>query len=195
MTHAWLKDIPEGAARVTALSNVVPTLKTERTVLRLPRLSDWETLEPIWRTDRGIYIGGPMNGEDSFLDFNQTISSWFLRGFGFWTVTLAEDDNVIGLVGLGMEYGDQDLELGWLLIEAAEGQGLAFEAASAARDYARSQNLPTLVSYIDSRNARSQTLAQKLGATRDPAAEAALGPDVDAHVWRHWGDTSKGASQ
>ena len=74
---------------------------------------------------------------------------------------------------------------GFLLCPAAEGQGIAFEAASAVKAYAKGQlKLPSLVSYIDAGNQRSIALATRLGAYRDFAAETHI--NHEAQCWRHW---------
>lgn len=76
-------------------------------------------------------------------------------------------------------------ELGWMVYPQAEGQGVAFEPASALRDWARDDRcLPTLVSYIDTGNNRSIALAQRLGAWSDAMA---LRPGPDDLVYRHFG--------
>ena len=64
-----------------------------------------------------------------------------------------------------------ETELGWFLLDGYERRGLAFEAASAARDYAfRSIHPASLVSYIHRDNSRSIALAERLGAVSDPNA-------------------------
>ncbi|EFC85085.1 GCN5-related N-acetyltransferase [Parafrankia sp. EUN1f] len=57
-----------------------------------------------------------------------------------------------------------DPELGWRLKRSAWGQGLATEAAVAARDDAfRRLGLPEMISIIHPENVRSQRVAVKLG--------------------------------
>jgi RimJ/RimL family protein N-acetyltransferase len=85
----------------------------------------------------------------------------------------------VGFVLIGFEPGDLEPELGWLFLPAAEGQGYAAEAATAARHHALSVlGLPSLVSYIDPANDRSARLAARLGARRDGEVDG-------ADVWRH----------
>jgi RimJ/RimL family protein N-acetyltransferase len=58
-----------------------------------------------------------------------------------------------------------------MVLERAEGKGLAHEAALAVRGWAYgSRGLGALVSYIDPGNARSIRLAERLGARRDDEA-------------------------
>jgi RimJ/RimL family protein N-acetyltransferase len=69
---------------------------------------------------------------------------------------------------------------------SVQGKGFATEAAQAARDYAFGPlGLPTLVSTIDHNNDPSIRLSERLGATRDAAAEAAH--DNAIRVYRHPG--------
>ena len=83
-------------------------------------------------------------------------------------------------------------ELGWLLYPAAEGRGLAFEAASTLQNWAReTRRLPTLVSYVDPGNHRSRRLAERLGAVQDAAASR---PDPADLVYRHFG-TPQGTAE
>ncbi len=164
MMRPWTP-IPEGIALRDRLAGIFPVLTTERLTLRAPRSEDWATLEPIWRTDRGRFIGGPFNEEDAWLDFAQAAGGWVLRGIGFWTVTRNSDGGVLGIVGMGQEVFDPELELGWMLTTEAEGQGYAYEAAAAVLKYAFNDlGLETLISFIHCDNHRSIALAERLGA-------------------------------
>ena len=184
---AWLTS-PSGppAARVSALNALLPVLETDRLVLRPCRIDDWPRLEPIWTSDRAQFIDGPMNAQDAWLDFNQCMASWLLRGVGPLTITLKGDDNALGLVLLGTEYGDPSPELGWLLTEDAEGNGYATEAAAALRDWGFKE-LADFNSFVDKQNIASIRVAERLGATvtgNHPASG-------NVHVYSY----SKGAAQ
>ena len=63
------------------------------------------------------------------------------------------DGALLGFVLLGLEWGDAEPEIGWLFGAAAPG------------------------------HAASETVARRLGARRDSAAEAALGDGT--RIWRH----------
>jgi RimJ/RimL family protein N-acetyltransferase len=168
MTRAFLQPIAQAEPLRAALAALIPRLETERLVLRAPELGDWDRLEPIWRSDRGKHIGGPYDEEDAFFGFANSVAGWLLRGVGYWTVTRKADGAVLGLVGLGFETTDPELEFGWLMTEAAEGQGYATEAGIAVRGYAFDRlGLATLISIIARENDRSIVLAKRLGATED----------------------------
>ena len=68
--------------------------------------------------------------------------------------------------------------------EAGQGKGYAAEAARAARAHAfGALGWTTVVSTIDPGNAASVRVAERLGASRDAAAEAAHGYEI--LVYRH----------
>ncbi len=95
----------------------------------------------------------------------------------------ADYRTAIGMVGCW--YPDQwpEKEIGWLLWDGFEGQGLAVEAAIAARTQCYGPfGWTTAVSYIHTDNARSIALADRLGCTHDASA---VHPNPDALVFRH----------
>ena len=75
-------------------------------------------------------------------------------------------------------------ELGWALVREHWGNGYATEAARAVRDWARRErDVGRLVSLIAPGNARSQHVAERLGAS--PAETVRLFDSGDAVVWVH----------
>ncbi|NNF92028.1 MAG: GNAT family N-acetyltransferase [Boseongicola sp.] len=167
MTARHLLPTPGPAAEISAVFGaLVPQLETARTRLRAPRLADFVAYREIVCGDRGAFVGGPMSEEDAWLDFASLSSCWMLFGHGGWSVLDKREGRLLGFVVLGLEPGDQDVELGFLFLAEAEGRGYAFEAAQAIRDWAFTHlRLKTLDSYIDARNERSIALAGRLGAT------------------------------
>ena len=151
----------------------------------LGRLEDFEIYARIGASDRGRHLVADNTDRAAlWLDFTQMVATWLLRGHAVWTVEARTDGAVLGFVLIGFEPGDHEPELGYLFRETAEGRGYAQEAATAARDHALTTlALPGLVSTIDPDNARSIRLATRLGAARDPAAEAAHGNTI--RVYRH----------
>jgi RimJ/RimL family protein N-acetyltransferase len=184
MVHAAPCETPvagPAAAFAVALSAHLPVVKTARLVLRAPVLDDFGHWAEILTGPAGLWLGGPFDRDDAFTEFAAATGTWLLRGHGPWTVVRRTDGEVLGFVLIGFEPGDREAELGFLFRPAAEGQGYAHEAAVAARDHARDVlRLPSLVSYVDPANARTQRLAVRLGARRDGCVDG-------AQVWRHWG--------
>ena len=159
--------------RAAALRALVPPLATKRLSLRAPRLEDFDHFANILCTEQGRFVGGPMSRTAAWSEFTQVTAGWFLHGHGAWTIEQGKD--VMGFVLIGIEPGDHERELGYLLTERAEGQGIATEAAKAAHDFAFSHlRFETLVSYIDLDNAKSFAVAERLGGARDAKAEAAM---------------------
>ena len=170
----WLIPSTGGPAKLAAtLQAALPRLETARLVVRPAQLGDYAIWEEIMMGPNGEFLGGPWDERGAYLDFAQCVGSWFLRGFGLWTVESRETGDVLGFVAHGHEYGCLEAELGYLLTESAPGRGIATEAASAVRDYAFDVlKQDTLVLYFDPRNGASKAVALKLGAVQDKVAEA-----------------------
>ena len=144
-------------------------METARLRLRAPLITDFQIYAQIACSKRGQFMGGPMTREEAWNDFSRMCSIWLWRGHGAWTMVRKSDGPPLGVVVLGFEPGDQDPELGVALTQAAEGQGLAMEAAQSVRDYAfRSLNFSRLVSYVSPGNIRSIALMEALDAQREP---------------------------
>jgi len=164
-----------------------PTLHTERLVLRPHKLSDFEPLYELFGSDRARYMGGPFEAKKMWYWIAAEVGSWNLQGFGSWGVDRQSDGAFVGQIGINMPHHFPEPELGWVLLDAFEGHGYAFEAAQAARDwYWSATGATTLVSYVHRDNARSAALALRLGAHPDPQAPYAVGDTAqDTTVFRH----------
>lgn len=163
---------PSGAAAVFALQlqSQLPTLVTKRLILRAPKVEDFESYQQIVCSPRGRYMGGPLTREDAWADFCNATANWVLHGHGMWTIGCAGD--VAGFVMLGFEPGDQEPELGFMLLPRFEGRSVAHEAAEAAKSHAfDTLGWRGLVSYVDPENIRSARLAIRLGARPDGTVE------------------------
>lgn len=172
-----------GAPESGGVGAMIPTLSTTRLTLRGPALADFDIYAEILMSPRAEFIGGPFTRKGAWLDFCQETASWQLRGYGGFTAF--RDDQILGFVGLHLEYGDPERELGWVFTPEAEGHGYAHEAAHAVRDFAYDQlGWTTLVSYIAPGNTRSIRLAERMGAVHDKTAKRPEDfPDV--LVYRH----------
>lgn len=179
---------PGPAADLAArLASLLPVLEAGRVRLRAPTLADFPAWTEILCSPRALHLDGPFDRDGAFGEFAASVAGWLLRGHGIWTVEPITGGEALGFVLLGFEPGDHEPELGFMFRESAEGRGLAQEAALAARDWGWSHGLPSMVSYIDPDNARSVALAERLGARRDGAAEAAYDgtPDEGILVYRY----------
>lgn len=157
-------------------------IDTARLHLRRPEDGDW----PAYRAYRlSARSTSPMSEGEAWTHFAAFFGHWTLRGFGRLVAVLRATGQPIGHFGPFFPAGHPERELTWTLWDAGlEGQGLAFEGALAARDHAfGALGWTTAVSYIDPANTRSQALAARLGAVRDPAAPNPYGDATQ--VWRH----------
>ncbi|WP_293441425.1 GNAT family N-acetyltransferase [Planktotalea sp.] len=145
----------------------IPTLVSDALLLRAPLVEDFSLYAEVMCSERGQYMGGPLSRDDAWWGFVQLASGWMLHGHGGWSIVDVDSEELLGFVILGLEPGDQQIELGVLVSESNEGLSIAHEAAQMARTFAfDTLKLTELASYIHKDNTRSITLAERLGAKR-----------------------------
>lgn len=165
-------------------SFTIPTLETDRLILRGPEARDLDGFVDYLTSDRSIYTGGPKTPGDAWRAFAVEIGHWHIRGYGSWSVTEKGSDEAVGIVGHWHPGDWPEREIGWILWPQAEGKGIAFEAAQAVLKHTfDTLEWATAVSYIDRENARSVALAKRLGAQLDPMADTP--DDSTCFVYRH----------
>ncbi|WP_179429446.1 GNAT family N-acetyltransferase [Spelaeicoccus albus] len=86
------------------------------------------------------------------------------HGFGPWIIEL-HDGTFVGDCGLTVQTveGERLVEVGYHLMPAWHGRGLATEAACAVRDEARDGGISHLIAIIRPANLPSQRVAEKIG--------------------------------
>lgn len=163
---------------------IVPTLETERLVLRPWREVDHELHARFCADEQAQrFIGGACGPEEAWRRMAVFIGHWQLRGYGPWVITLKGDDRFIGRAGSNFPLGWPEPEIGWSLLAEHQGRGLATEAARAARDHAyRVLGWPTAISLIADGNIGSERVAQRLGAVRERTLDFR---GKSAGIWRH----------
>ena len=162
---------------------VAPTLTTERLTLRMHRPEDFEAYADLCTSDRAQHLGRAADRQTAWSHFCVDVAGWPLHGAGAWAIEQTQTGAFVGQVSIAKRRHDTEVELGWFVFAEYEGQGIAAEAAAAARAWGYgSLGLKTLVSYIDPENSRSIALAERLGARPDAAAIAAKEGDL---VYRH----------
>lgn len=145
----------------------IPTLRTDRFVMRAPKPSDFETYAEFRASDRAVGVGGPYSREHAHESLCGLVGHWQVEGYGRWMVA-EPDDTPLGVVGLMNTPTWPEPEIAWSLFGVAEGKGVAFEAAMAARAFAYDVlGWSTVISCITPDNTRSHALAERMGATRD----------------------------
>lgn len=164
----------------------IPTLTTDTLTLRAPRMDDLRAYAEFAASPRTEIIGGPFNEAQAFDQLGEILGHWQLRGFGRWMVADKTTDEPLGVVGLFHPADWPEPEVAWKVFDAAEGRGVAHEAAVAARGYAYDTlGWHRVVSCISPYNDRSIALAKRMGCTREEDfAHPEYGP---LQVWRHLG--------
>lgn len=162
-----------------------PVLNTDRLKLRAYTADDFQAFAALYASQRSNFADGPVPRATAWAWFAAGIGRWPLVGYGSWAVERKSDGVCVGVVSLNHPISkDNERELGWLLWDGFEGFGYAVEAAAEAKRFAFTElEFSTLVSYIDRDNDQSIRLAEKLGATLDPAATALA--DERTLVFRH----------
>jgi RimJ/RimL family protein N-acetyltransferase len=150
----------------------VPTLDTERLMLRAHRLEDFASCANLW-ADPAVtrYIGGvPLTAEESWARLLRYAGHWALLGFGYWVVEENATGEFIGEIGFADLKRDLDPplgdipEAGWVFLPAAHGNGYATEALEAILSWGESHfTTPQTACIIHPDNAASIRVAEKCG--------------------------------
>ena len=147
---------------------MIPTLETDRLILRAPSESDLDAEVAFYASDRSAYVGGPLPREQVWRMLAAFLGHWSMRGYGFWGIDDKETGEYLGRAGLWFPEGWPEREIGWALMAGAEGRGIALEAATMARNHAYGTlGWDSAISLIAPGNDRSVALAERLGARFD----------------------------
>jgi RimJ/RimL family protein N-acetyltransferase len=157
-----------------------PRIQTERLILRAFRAGDLDAHAATLGDEEVMrHIGGePVNREDSWRRLCMGVGMWSLVGMGPWAIERKADGRMIGHCGFFQFNRDMaplilgEPEMGWIFDKSVHGQGIAFEACSAALAWAeKAIGAPSYPAIIDLDNAPSMRLAERLGFVRQPDAE------------------------
>ena len=163
----------------------IPTIETERLRLRGAEMSDFDAYARFrGDAERTKYLGGPSDLAGSFDKLGEIIGHWHLRGYGRWIVADKTTDQPLGVVGPYFPPDWPEPEIAWSVFAEGEGKGYAFEAATAARDYAfGTLGWDTAISMITRGNTRSIKLAERMGCIDEGFyTHETIGP---MHLYRH----------
>lgn len=139
------------------------TLTTDRLTLRLPQAADLQAYTAFCISDRARYVLGPFDAVQAFNKLCAMLGHWTMRGFGRYVMDLG--GRGIGHVGpLAMD--DRYIpEFTWTIWDpAAEGQGLATEAALAVKTHLfEDLGWTEMIIRIQPENAASCRIAERIG--------------------------------
>jgi RimJ/RimL family protein N-acetyltransferase len=152
----------------------IPTLETERLILRGPTLADFEASLAMWSDPIVVRYFGcpPFSEEEVWTRLLRKVGHWALLGFGYWIVTEKSTGRFVGEVGFGE--GRREIEprlvgipeIGWCLASESHGQGLATEAVKTVLDWGDAHFGPiSTACIIAPENAPSLRVAAKSGYT------------------------------
>jgi RimJ/RimL family protein N-acetyltransferase len=146
----------------------IPTLRTDRLILRAFRPDDLDALAAMQANpDVRRFLGGNLlSRAESWSLMERTLGQWALRGYGLFAVEYG--GCWAGWAGVLHPLEWPEPELAYSLDQPYWGRGIAPEAVWAARAWSfASFDFPRLASFIVPDNTRSVRVAQKLGAVRD----------------------------
>lgn len=166
-----------------------PRLEAERLILRGPEQADAEpVIAFLMDSTRAGGFGGYDNRGDAWRWFALMVGHWHIHGYGYFVIEDRASGKAAGISGIWNPEGWPEPELGWVVFDGFEGRGIAFEAATRARQWAYAPDglaMTTLTSNIVPSNTRSKALAKRLGAVYERTYHNPnMGED---ELWRHPG--------
>ena len=155
-------------------------------MLRRPIASDMPTFITAGVGARSKFTGGPFTTEAATKNFYAMIGQWDVRGFGRYAIIRRDTGRAIGHCGPIQAEDAQAVEMSWTIwTDADEGHGFATEASAAVRDLWLSiAGAPPMIAFVDHENARSISVAKRLGGVLDPDHPKPYWSDK-AHVYRY----------
>lgn len=162
----------------------VPTLETERLVLRGIGQQDFEPFAKFYGTDASKFIGGPCEPAAAWRRLSAYAGGWVMRGYGKFALEEKASGRFVGLVGPWYPEGWPEPEISWTIMPWFQRRGFATEAAIRSLRFAYEElGWQTAVSCIDAKNTPSIGLAERLGAKLEGTTD--LRPFGPALVYRH----------
>jgi RimJ/RimL family protein N-acetyltransferase len=163
----------------------IPTLETERLILRAPVAEDFEPWAAFAGDEEAArYLGGAQTRAGAWRQMCTMVGAWTVRGYSMFSVVEKSSGRWVGRVGPWKPEGWPGTEVGWGLAREAWGQGYATEAATVVIDWAfATLGWTEVVHTIDADNINSHAVARRLGSRI--LREAKLPPPLDwpVQVW------------
>ncbi len=150
----------------------IPTIQTERLILRGHRPEDYPASSAMWSdADVVRHISGkPSTAQQSWMRVLNYVGHWGLMGFGYWLAEEISSGQFVGEVGFadfkrGLDPSlDGVPEIGWALAPDKHGRGLATEAVRAAVTWGdRNDRWNETICIVKPGNVASLRVAEKCG--------------------------------
>ena len=163
-----------------------PVIETERLILRVPRIEDFDAYAAMGEDVENMrFIGGALPRAAAWRKFLQMPGAWVLQGYAMFAVIEKANGRWLGQLGPWQPEGWPGTEVGWAFDRAAQGKGFATEAAFAAIDWAFEQlGWDEVIHSIHPDNHASQALARRVGSTlRGPGKLPEPFQDERIDIW------------
>ncbi|HJU58052.1 MAG TPA: GNAT family N-acetyltransferase [Actinomycetota bacterium] len=143
------------------------SLETRRLRLRCYRREDLDDLHTMLSDPQHMrWYPAPFDRETATAWLERTLQSYETRGFGLLIVEERATGEFLGTAGPTVQVveGMEEVELGWHTRPGRKGEGIAPEAAAAARDWAFANlGVDHLIALVRPENLASARVAEKLG--------------------------------
>ncbi|ACG79847.1 acetyltransferase, GNAT family [Phenylobacterium zucineum HLK1] len=153
-----------------------PILTTERLVFRPFAADDFGLLARLHQDAQvGRYFGGVWSDAQVAETLARFVAEQAARGHSKWAV-FTRDGAFAGRAGVSFWPPTGELELGYALLPAFWGGGLATEAARAVAAWTFANTAAThVIGFTDLANRGSQRVLEKIGMVRQPDADLGKG--------------------
>ncbi|MGH6612883.1 GNAT family N-acetyltransferase [Sphingomonas sp.] len=168
----------------------LPVLFTERLILRPLAAEDFEDWARFHADETVMrFLGGVVPRSVAWRGLCAMAGAWSIRGFSMFSQVERDSGRWVGRAGPWRPEGWPGTEVGWGVLPEFAGKGFAFEAATAAIDYAIDVlHWEDVMHSIDPGNAPSIALARRLGAAnRGPTR---LPPPFESDPVDNWGQSA-----
>jgi RimJ/RimL family protein N-acetyltransferase len=163
-----------------------PRIETQRLLLRLPEIGDFERFaELLGNEEAARHIGGQQPRAAAWRKFLQQPGAWALQGFGMFSIIEKDSGRWLGQGGPWRPEGWPGNEIGYSLHPDAWHKGYASEALPATIDWALANlGWDDFIHCIAPGNLASQQVARRLGSTlRGPGRIPPPYEDAAVDIW------------
>jgi RimJ/RimL family protein N-acetyltransferase len=144
----------------------VPTLTTERLILRPPSHEDFENWAKFCADEVTMaHLGGVQKPNEAWRTMCMMRGAWEIRGFAMFSMIRRDTGEWIGRTGPWQPEGWPGTEVGWGVLREYAGLGYAREAAVASINWAFDVlGWDEVIHMISPENKESIALAERLGS-------------------------------
>jgi RimJ/RimL family protein N-acetyltransferase len=153
------------------------SLETDRLILRMYRLSDFEDHFKLCADPdvmRYLLGGKPLSRLEAWRHMAFLIGHWELLGYGYFVAEEKKTSRFVGRIGFTNPEGWPGFELGWTIAPEFQGRGFATEGAKVLLQYAFNEmGREHVISVINPDNKPSIRVAERLGEKLEGQADVA----------------------